>query len=392
MKPWPLWDTPFFEERHRAFARSLLELELPEVDEHSRDLGPASRALARAMGERGLLDIVVPPGAETGEAVIDLRSVCLAREVLAYRFGDLADSVFVMQGIGTAALWQTGSAELCRRTLPAARRGDTIAALALTEPETGSDVANIATVAERDGEGWRISGEKTFISNAGFADHYVVIARTGEAPGARGLTAFLVDADAAGLSAGPPIDFMAPHPAAPLRLDAVRVTPDRLVGAPGQGFKVAMATFDVFRASVGAAGVGAGRRALDESLDRVTSRRLFGKAMAEMDGVQTKLAEMATTLEQAALCVYRAAWAKDTTGGRCTRDVSMAKLTGSEAAHSVVDAAVQLFGGAGVARGSVVEKLYREVRPMRIYEGASEVQKLVIARDLIKTHQQESGR
>lgn len=389
MKPWPLWDTPFFEDRHRSFAGMLLEMELPEIDEDSPDLGAVSRVLARAMGAQGLLDIVVPPGAEGGSAGIDLRSVCLAREVLAYRFGDLADSVFVMQGIGTAALWQTGSAELCRRYLPAARTGEAIAALALTEPETGSDVANIATAAERDGDGWRITGEKTFISNAGFADHYVVIARTGEAPGSRGLTAFLVDADSAGLSAGPPIDFMAPHPAAPLRLDAVHVGPDCLVGAPGQGFKVAMATFDIFRASVGAAGIGAGRRALDESLARVTRRRLFGKAMAEMDGVQTKLAEMATTLEQAALCVYRAAWAKDTTGGRCTRDVSMAKLTGSEAAASVVDAAVQLFGGAGVMRGSVVEKLYREVRPMRIYEGASEVQKLVIARDLIKTHQQD---
>jgi len=391
MKPWPLWDTPFFEDRHRAFARTLLELELPEVDEEG-DLGTASRILARALGEQGLLDVVVPPGAETGAARIDLRAVCLAREVLAYRFGDLADSVFVMQGIGTAALWQTGSADLCRRVLPTARRGETIAALALTEPDTGSDVANIATVAERNGDGWRITGNKTFISNAGFADHYVVVARTGEAPGARGLTAFLVDADAPGLTAGPPIRFMAPHPAAPLRFDAVPVGPDRVIGAPGQGFKVAMATFDVFRASVGAAGIGAGRRALDESLGRVTTRRLFGKTMAEMDGVQTKLAEMATALESAALCVYRAAWAKDTTGDRCTRDVSMAKLTGSEAAATVVDAAVQLFGGAGVAHGSVVEKLYREVRPMRIYEGASEVQKLVIARDLIKTFQQDSSR
>lgn len=387
MKSWPPWDTPFFEDHHRAFAQTLLALDLPEVDEESADLAGISRTLARAMGEQGLLDIVVPPGVEDGKAAIDLRAVCLAREVLAYRFGDLADSVFVMQGIGTAALWQSGATHLCRRYLPAARRGEAIAALALTEPETGSDVANITTRADRDGDGWRITGEKTFISNAGFADHYVVIARTGEAPGARGLTAFLVDADAPGLTTGDPIHFMAAHPAAPVHFDAVPVSADRVIGLPGQGFKVAMATFDVFRASVGAAGIGAGRRALDESLARVTSRRLFGRPMAEMDGVQTKLADMATTLEQAALCVYRAAWAKDTTGGRCTRDVSMAKLAGSEAAHMVVDAAVQLFGGLGVTRGSVVEKLYREVRPMRIYEGASEVQKLVIARDLIKAFQ-----
>ncbi|WP_448203813.1 acyl-CoA dehydrogenase family protein [Azospirillum sp. sgz302134] len=385
MKPWPLWDTPFFEDRHRAFAERLLTLDLPEED--AADLAGSSRRIARAMGDCGLLDIVVPPGAERGDARIDLRSVCLAREILAYRFGDVADSAFVMQGIGTAALWQTGSATLCDRYLPPARRGEAIAAFALTEPDTGSDVANLTTSAVRDGDGFRISGEKTFISNAGIADHYIVVARTGEAPGARGLTAFLLDAGMPGLTAGPAIDFMAPHPAAPLTLDRVRVGADRIVGAPGQGFKVAMATFDVFRASVGAAGIGAARRALDESLARVTGRRMFGKAMAEIEGVQTKLADMATTLETAALCVYRAAWTKDVTGGRCTRDVSMAKLVGSEAAHAVVDAAVQLFGGLGVTRGCVVEKLYREVRPMRIYEGASEVQKLVIARDLLKSCQ-----
>ncbi len=387
MKSWPLWDTPFFEDRHRAFAERLLTLDLPEEDEGNPNLAGISRTIARAMGDCGLLDVVVPPGAERGEARIDLRSVCLAREILAYRFGDIADSVFVMQGIGTAALWQTGSTALCERYLPPARRGETIAAFALTEPETGSDVANLTTSAVREGGDYLISGEKTFISNAGFADHYVVVARTSEAPGARGLTAFLLDADMPGLTAGPAIDFMAPHPAAPLTLDRVRVGADRIVGPPGQGFKVAMATFDIFRASVGAAAIGAARRALDESLGHVTSRRMFGKTMAEIEGVQTKLADMATTLETAALCVYRAAWAKDVTDGRCTRDVSMAKLVGTEAAQVVVDAAVQLFGGAGVTRGSVVEKLYREVRPMRIYEGASEVQKLVIARDLIKTFQ-----
>ncbi len=387
MKSWPLWDTPFFEDRHRAFAERLLTLDLPEEDEGNPDLAGISRTIARAMGDCGLLDVVVPLGAERGEARIDLRSVCLAREILAYRYGDIADSVFVMQGIGTAALWQTGSTALCERYLPPARRGEAIAAFALTEPETGSDVANLTTNAVRDGGDYLISGEKTFISNAGFADHYVVVARTGEAPGARGLTAFLLDADTPGLTAGPAIDFMAPHPAAPLTLDRVRVGADRIVGPPGQGFKVAMATFDIFRASVGAAAIGAARRALDESLGHVTSRRMFGKTMAEIEGVQTKLADMATTLETAALCVYRAAWAKDVTGGRCTRDVSMAKLVGTEAAQVVVDAAVQLFGGGGVTRGSVVEKLYREVRPMRIYEGASEVQKLVIARDLIKTFQ-----
>jgi len=337
--------------------------------------------MLRGLADEGLLDLIIPAAGEAAMRV-DLRAVCLVREILAYRSGGLADTAFVMQGIGTAPLWIAGAQEMGWRHLDSARRGETIAAFALTEPETGSDVANITTSAIRDGGAYVLNGVKTFITNAGIADHYILIVRTGEAPGSRGLSAFLIDADTPGLSVEPQ-HFVAPHAGGTIRLEECRVPADRLIGVPGGGFKTAMATFDIFRASVGAAALGFGRRALDESLGRVTERRLFGKFMAEMDGVQSKLADMATGIEGAGLQVYRAAWAKDTTGARCTREVSMAKMVATETAQEVIDAAVQLFGGAGVMVGSTVERLYREIRPMRIYEGASEVQKLVIARELL---------
>jgi acyl-CoA dehydrogenase len=241
----------------------------------------------------------------------------------------------------------------------------------------------ITTTARRDGGDYVIDGGKTFISNAPFADHYVVVARTGEAPGARGLSAFIVDAGTKGMVAGDPIHLMAPHPLAPLAFENCRIPASSLIGQPGKGFGIAMATFDIFRTSVGAACLGMARRAMDETLERIRERRLFGSAMAEIPGVQSKLAEMSIDLDTAALAVYRAAWSKDTTGGRCSREVSIAKYAGTEPAGRIIDAAVQLFGGLGVTRGSIVEQLYREVRPARLYEGASEVQKLVIARNLI---------
>ena len=386
MKPWAMWDVPFFDAAHRDFAHQLAQWPVPGAGTEPHDMATAARALTAALSERGLLDIVVPPGAESGKAKIDVRAMCLAREVLSYS-SVFADAIFAMQGIGTAAIWLFGSAELREQYLPAARAGKTIAALAISEPEAGSDVAAMTTSATRDGKDYVLSGRKTWISNAGFADHYIVLARTVEAPGARGISAFLVDADTPGLRAGEPIDFIAPHPAASLQFDECRVPARRMIGAPGQGFKAAMATLDLFRASVGAAALGAGRRALDETLSRVTTRRMFGKTMAEMDGVQTRLADMLTDLEIAALAVYRAAWTKDVSGARCTREVSMSKLVATEAAQRIVDAAVQLFGGAGVERGGIIEQLYREVRPMRIYEGASEVHKLIIARDLIAARQ-----
>jgi len=377
-----IWATPLLDDRHRALADRLLAWDIPHVEEEPADFGPPVRAMLAAMAREGLLDLMIPDPAQ-GSPRIDVRAVCLVREILAYRSGGLADTAFTMQGIGTAPLWLAGGGSLAARYLDAARAGEAIAAFALTEPDAGSDVANIATSAVRDGDAYVLNGAKTFITNAGIADHYIIVARTGEAPGARGLSAFLVDAGTPGLTAETQ-DFVAAHAGGALRLEEVRVGVDRLIGAPGGGFKLAMATFDIFRVSVGAAAIGFGRRALDEALDRTTTRTLFGKPMAAIEGVQTRLADMATEIEGAALHVYRAAWRKDVTGERCTREVSMAKLVATEAAQRVVDSAVQLFGGAGVLRGSVVERLYREVRPMRIYEGASEVQKLVIGRELTR--------
>jgi acyl-CoA dehydrogenase len=378
----PIWHTPFLEDRHRALVEKLLAWDIPEVDHDPEDFDLPVRLMLRAMAAEGLLDLIIPAPGKSPMSV-DLRAICLVREVLAYRCGGLADTSFVMQGIGTAAIWLSGSEATAGDYLARARRGETIAAFALTEPETGSDVANITTGAIRDGSDYVLDGAKTFISNAGIADHYLIIARTGEAPGARGLSAFLVDAGTPGLTTEKQ-RYVAAHAGGSLTLHNVRVPASRLIGTPGGGFKLAMATFDIFRASVGAAAIGFGRRALDEALDRTKNRQLFGKRMADKDGVQTKLAEMATEIEAAGLLVYRAAWAKDNTGQRCTREVSMAKLVATESAQNVIDAAVQLFGGAGVTHGSVVERLYREVRPMRIYEGASEVQKLVIAREILK--------
>jgi acyl-CoA dehydrogenase len=374
-----IWRTPFLEERHRALAERLLAWDLPEIEHDPEDFGPPVRTVLRALAAEGLLDLIIP----CDGAAVDLRAVCLVREILAYRSGGIADTSFVMQGIGTAAIWMAGSRGDAKRYLDSARAGETVAAFALTEPDTGSDVANITSSATRDGDGYVLNGAKTFISNAGVADHYLVVARTGEGPGARGLSIFLVDADAPGLTITPQ-RYVAAHAGGSLSFADVRVTADRLIGTPGGGFKAAMATFDIFRASVGAAALGFGRRALNEALDRTTSRQLFGRRMADMDGVQTQLADMATALENAGMQVYRAAWAKDTSGERCTREVSMAKMVATEAAQQVIDAAVQLFGGAGVTHGSVVERLYREVRPMRIYEGATEVQKLVIAREMLR--------
>jgi acyl-CoA dehydrogenase len=379
MNRWSLWPWPFFEERHRQLAERIGGWQCPighEVEE--ADLGEACRAIAKSLGQGGFFDPVVPLD---GEAV-DVRSVCVAREAISYQ-SVLADNVIAMQGIGTGALWMHGTPEQKAAYLDPVRKGERIAAFALTEPSTGSDVAGITTTARRDGGDYVIDGGKTFISNAPFADHYIVVARTGEAPGARGLSAFIVDAGTKGMVAGEPIRLMAPHPLAPLTFENCRIPAANLIGQPGKGFGIAMATFDIFRTSVGAACIGMARRAMDETLDRMRGRTLFGSTMAEIPGVQAKLADMSIDLDTAALAVYRAAWTKDTIGGRCSREVSIAKYAGTEAAGRIIDAAVQLFGGLGVTRGSIVEQLYREVRPARLYEGASEVQKLVIARNLI---------
>ena len=317
-----------------------------------------------------------------------MRSLCLIRETLA-RFAALADFAFAMQGLGSGAITLFGAEEQRRAYLPAVAGGRKIAAFALSEPEAGSDLAAAATTAAPDGTGFVLNGAKTWISNGGIADFYVVFARTGEAPGARGLSAFIVDADTRGLEIGERPRLIAPHPLATLTFENCRVPRDRLLGEPGQGFKIAMATLDVFRPTVGAAALGFARRALDEALARATSRELFGGPLAELQMIQAKLADMALSIDAAALLVYRAAWAKDIGAERITREAAMAKLFATEAAQRVIDEAVQIHGALGVVAGHPVERLYREIRALRIYEGASEVQKVVIARQTLANYAKE---
>ena len=375
---WTLWDWPFLDGQHDELAKQMMafsrSLVIPEGD-----LGQRSRAIALALGEAGLLRWVVP---EEGDS-LDVRALCIVREALTYEDA-LLDAIFTMQGIGTLAIQRFGTTAQKARYLPGARAGTHVAAFALTEPEAGSDVASIATTARRDPGGFVLNGEKTLISNAQFADHFLVVARTGEAAGAKGLSAFMVDAGTPGLTVGAPIDFIAEHPAASLMFEDCRVPAETLIGESGQGFKVAMGSLDLFRPSVGAAAVGLARRAMREALARVGRRSLFGKPMSELQAVQMSLAEMAADIDVAALSVYRAAWELDTGRERTSYASSLAKLIATEAAGRVVDRAVQLAGGAGVTHGNIIEKLYREARPMRIYEGTSEVQKLIVARSILK--------
>jgi acyl-CoA dehydrogenase len=321
-----------------------------------------------------------PSGAGEGER-LDVRTLCLIRETLA-RHDGLADFAFAMQGLGMGAVSLFGTPAQ-REWLHRTREGTAIAAFALTEPGSGSDVAATATTAERGPGGWVLNGTKTWISNGGIADVYVVFARTGEAPGARGLSAFLMPADVAGLHVTERLEVIAPHPLATLTLDNVTLPEGALIGRAGEGFKVAMSVLDVFRSTVGAAALGFARRALDEALARVQARRIQGQALAELQMVQGHLADMALKVDAAALLVYRAAWTKDMGAARVSREAAMAKLYATEAAQEVIDMAVQLHGGDGVRHGSVVESLYREIRALRIYEGASDVQRVVIARSIL---------
>jgi acyl-CoA dehydrogenase len=378
---WTLWPWPFLEASHHALAGRVLDWNKASHDLAHDDMAVECRAIARSLGDAGLLDYVVPKPGQP----FDVRGLCVLREGLTYEHA-LADAIFTMQGIGTLAIQRLGTDEQKNRYLPACRTGEKIAAFALTEPEAGSDAASLATTAVRDGDHFILNGDKTLISNAAFADHFLVVARTGVEPGARGLSIFIVDAGTKGMEPGAPIDFIAPHPAAAVAFRDCRIPAANMIGEPGIGFKIAMAGFDIFRPSVGAAAVGLARRALHETLNRVSGRQLFGKPMTSLDGVQMALADMAMDIESAALLVYRAAWSVDTTGKTSSYEASMAKLAGSEAAGRVVDRAVQLFGGLGVTQGNLIEKLYREARPMRIYEGASEIQKIVVARNLLAMH------
>ncbi|MGA0541063.1 acyl-CoA dehydrogenase family protein [Neotabrizicola sp. VNH66] len=368
---------PFFEDRHRALAAEVEAWAAAHLPVDHGDVDAACRGLVAALGAAGLLR---HSGAAEGER-LDVRSLCLIRETLA-RHDALADFAFAMQGLGMGAVSLFGTADQ-RRWLDRTRAGTAIAAFALTEPGSGSDVAATATVAERMPGGYRLTGEKTYISNGGIADVYVIFARTGEAPGARGLSAFLMPAETPGLSVASRIEVIAPHPLAHLRLEGVVLPEAARIGAAGDGFKLAMSVLDVFRSTVGAAALGMARRALDEALARTQTRRIQGEPLAALQMVQGHLADMALKVDAAALLVYRAAWTKDQGAARVTREAAMAKLYATEAAQEVIDAAVQLHGGDGVRHGVKVEELYRDIRALRIYEGASDVQRVVIARSIL---------
>jgi acyl-CoA dehydrogenase len=372
---------PFFEPRHRELAERLeawSAQNLSGIDHHDTD--QTCRSLVAALGRDGWLKFTAP--GEGDAERIDVRTLALIRETLA-RHAGLADFAFAMQGLGAGPLSLFGNAEQREAWLPKTRSGKAIAAFALSEPASGSDVAKIATVASRDGANFVLDGEKTWISNGGIADFYIVFARTGEAPGARGLSTFVIEADNPGLTIAERLNVIAPHPLARLRFEACRVPASALVGRAGDGFKIAMATLDVFRTSVGAAALGFARRALDEALKRATNRHLFGAPLADLQMVQGHIADMALEIDAAALLIYRAAWAKDMGAARVTREAAMAKLFATEAAQRVIDTAVQIHGGEGVRSGHPVETLYREIRALRIYEGASDVQKIVIARSVL---------
>ena len=373
---------PFFDDGHRRFAGRLgawAAAHVPTLVAGHDDVDGTCRKLVTALGSAGWLAVIAPQAHGGVRHGLDVRTICLAREILG-RHDGLADFAFAMQGLGTGAISLFGSDDLKARWLPPVVAGENIAAFALTEPEAGSDASRIAMTATADGDAYVLDGRKTWISNGGIADQYTVFARTGEAPGAKGISAFLVPGDAAGLSVEDRIEVIAPHPLATLRFDRVRVPKSHLIGPAGGGFKVAMATLDVFRSSVGAAALGFARRALDEALDRSADRLIMGERLADLQMTQAKIADAATAIDASALLIYRAAWAKDQGAPRITREASMAKMHATEAAQTVIDDAVQLFGGLGVRSGVVVEKLYREIRALRIYEGATEVQKIVIAR------------
>lgn len=365
---------PFFEDRHRELSEALegwCGANLP--CDHS-DVDAACIKLVRDLGDAGFLQ-------HSGGVELDVRSLCLIRETLA-RHDGLADFSFAMQGLGMGAVSLFGS-DLQREWLKRTRAGLALSAFALTEPGSGSDVANIATTAEKSGNEYLLKGEKTWISNGGIADVYVVFARTGEAPGAKGLSAFLVPANTPGFAVEERLETIAPHPLARLSFTDMRLPAEAMIGAPGQGFRIAMAVLDVFRSTVGAAALGFARRALEETLDRATSRKIGGAPLAELQMVQGHIADMALDIDASALLIYRAAWTKDMGATRISREAAMAKLYATDKAQEVIDKAVQIHGGDGVRKGSIVESLYREIRALRIYEGASDVQKVIIARQTL---------
>jgi acyl-CoA dehydrogenase len=381
---------PFFNEEHRQLQTQLDNWADQHIHQtHGKDVDQECRDLVKQLGEAGWLKHAIGGKAYgANQDVIDTRAICILRETLA-RYSGLADFAFAMQGLGTGAISLFGSEQQKTTYLEKVGQGKLISAFALSEPSAGSDVAAMQCAAtlvhDIQGDYYVLEGEKTWISNGGIADFYVVFARTGEAAGARGISAFIVDADIDGFEIAERIDVIAPHPLARLKFNQCRIPVSQRIGEAGQGFKVAMATLDVFRTSVAAAALGFARRALDEAMARATSRKMFGQTLADFQLTQAKLAQMATTIDSAALLVYRAAWQRDQ-GQRVTKEAAMAKMVATEGAQQVIDAAVQMFGGMGVMSEVPVERLYREIRALRIYEGATEVQQLIIAREMLKNY------
>jgi len=374
---------PFFEDRHRVLADRLDSWAQANLSQlNHTDTDATCRKLVRMMGDAGWLEY---SASEAG--TLDVRTLCLIRETLA-RHDGLADFAFAMQGLGTGAITLFGTHKQKATWLTQTRAGSAISAFALTEPQSGSGVANSTMTATRDGDFYVLNGEKTWISNGGIADVYTVFARTGEAPGAKGLSAFIVPANTAGLNVKERLETIAPHPVATLEFKDCRIPAADMIGNPGQGFAIAMSVLDVFRSTVAAAALGFARRALDETLTRVTKRQVQGQALAELQLVQGHIADMALDIDAAALLIYRAGWTKDSGAPRITREAAMAKLFATEQAQVIIDKAVQLHGGDGVRTGQTVERLYREIRALRIYEGASDVQKIIIARQTLGTHKE----
>jgi acyl-CoA dehydrogenase len=378
-------DWPFLDDSHRELERALAAWCEQYTFDDGDNVDDICRQLVADLGKAGWLRNCVPGAWGGTNDKLDVRSIALCRETLAYYSG-LADFSLAMQGLGSGAISLHGTDAQREKYLPAVASGEAIAAFALSEAEAGSDVAALATTAELSGDGYILNGQKTWISNGGIADFYCVFARTGEQPGARGLSAFIVEAANPGFEVTQQIDTIAPHPLATIALKDCRVERSDRIGEPGDGFKIAMATLDVFRTTVAAAALGFARRALDEAVQHTSTRELFGAPLSALQMTEGSIAEMATEIDASALLVYRSAWAKDCYQERVTREAAMAKYFATEAAQRIIDRAVQLFGGRGVVTGNIAERLYREIRALRIYEGASEVQKVIIARQTYSGH------
>ena len=380
---------PFFSDDHRELAERLddwANRHIPSLTaEEHHDLDGTCKAIVKALGDAGFTSYAVPASAGGQHKKLDVRSLCIIRETLA-RHNALADFAFAMQGLGSGPISLFGDEAQQATYLNAVATGDKIAAFSLSEPEAGSDVAAMSCSARADGDQWVLNGTKTWISNAGIADFYTVFARTDDSGGAKGISCFVVEADTPGFEVTERIDLVAPHPLGTLTFSDCRIPKAHLVGEEGRGFGIAMATLDVFRSTVAAAALGMARRALDETLDYTSGRNIFGGKLGDLQLVQAKIGEMALGVDSSALLVYRAAWTKDCAAERVTREAAMAKYHATETAQQVIDAAVQLHGGKGVTKGYIVEALYRDIRALRIYEGASEVQTTIIARQTIANH------